>query len=344
MAKLPLALRSRWGFAQLLLDADADAQVAIDKCLPIPIDILSLLLAAGAKPPVNISDTDGRTLLMRSAMSGGHRKNCSFFLMLAQDLGQKTSREGRRYLSQTRALHRVYRCAGPSRPWHGTRTRPQYAIPCVYNYGPRWESFQHHHCCELLIDKQVVNHQNHDSWCPLHLASIHQHNAVRLLLIDVDLGAPSPLCRATAYGHTEIVELLLKVGADIHLSDTHGRTPLLLAADRGHLNVITALLGLCSLVGLAAHRQVRLDGACICYCSGPRQCRDLITRQGIPIASMYMATLRFRWLLSMLTLKWSAYCFLTVPTSIIQADRVVSLFEYYSGSSVCHLSCVRDQP
>lgn len=52
----------------------------------------------------------------------------------------------------------------------------------------------------------------------------------------------TPLIHACKAGKTELVELLIKHGADVNYSDDRGDTPLMWAAAYGHVNIVAALL------------------------------------------------------------------------------------------------------
>ena len=52
----------------------------------------------------------------------------------------------------------------------------------------------------------------------------------------------TPLHWAANRGHLDIVQALLKARADVNAKDEYGMTPLHLAAIRGHLGIIQALL------------------------------------------------------------------------------------------------------
>jgi len=62
------------------------------------------------------------------------------------------------------------------------------------------------------------------------------------LLTTPDTHGRSPLHVAAAHGHGRLVELLLGQGADINASDTAGWTALHLAARAGHLSMVQLLL------------------------------------------------------------------------------------------------------
>ena len=52
----------------------------------------------------------------------------------------------------------------------------------------------------------------------------------------------TPLHYAAKYGHIDVVQILLDVGADCNKSDELGYTPLHYAAKYGHINVVQILL------------------------------------------------------------------------------------------------------
>ncbi|CAG0910911.1 unnamed protein product, partial [Cyprideis torosa] len=50
------------------------------------------------------------------------------------------------------------------------------------------------------------------------------------------------LYEAAQHGHTDIVELLIKHGADVNILSTSGNTPLIVACTNGHADVVRVLL------------------------------------------------------------------------------------------------------
>ena len=57
-----------------------------------------------------------------------------------------------------------------------------------------------------------------------------------------DVYGRTPLMMAAEYGHLDVVKLLIDNGANINKTDVRGRTPLMMAASYGHLDVVKLLL------------------------------------------------------------------------------------------------------
>ena len=60
---------------------------------------------------------------------------------------------------------------------------------------------------------------------------------------EQDRGSRTPLHRAAEGGHIEVVEALLKAGANLEAQDEGSGTPLHRAAKGGHLEVVESLRG-----------------------------------------------------------------------------------------------------
>ncbi len=59
---------------------------------------------------------------------------------------------------------------------------------------------------------------------------------------QADEHGETPLYCAATYGYTNIVEALIKAGANANQADAHGRTPLYFAATYGYTNIVEALI------------------------------------------------------------------------------------------------------
>ena len=74
------------------------------------------------------------------------------------------------------------------------------------------------------------------------LSSVMVDVNCRELYVYGGFNDPTPLCEASAYGHTEVARLLLQNGADPEKTDTSGLTPLYWASIGGHKGVTELLL------------------------------------------------------------------------------------------------------
>jgi len=83
-------------------------------------------------------------------------------------------------------------------------------------------------------------------YSPLSFAAFNGHlNVVKVLIqstANPNVGQP-PLWSAAFSGHLKIVKLLLQAGADPNQCDRLGRSPLDIATERGHLDVVEVLKG-----------------------------------------------------------------------------------------------------
>ncbi|XP_052695674.1 kinase D-interacting substrate of 220 kDa-like [Crassostrea angulata] len=52
----------------------------------------------------------------------------------------------------------------------------------------------------------------------------------------------TPLTAACAFGHTQVVEELIKANGDVNLNNKYGKTPLTIALDRGHIDIVKVLI------------------------------------------------------------------------------------------------------
>jgi len=103
----------------------------------------------------------------------------------------------------------------------------------------------------LRFEPDLVNTFSPDGWTPLHLASFFGNiMVVEFLVVSrAEMGAESrnalknqPLNAATVSNKTDIVQFLLKKGADVHFAQHGGITPLHAAAHNGNDKVVRILL------------------------------------------------------------------------------------------------------
>jgi ankyrin repeat protein len=101
---------------------------------------------------------------------------------------------------------------------------------------------------ELPANSAALDMQMSDGLTPLIYAVISgRGDMVEALLkagADVDAKArdgSTALMKATLWGHSEIVEMLLRYGADTNVSDTDGWTPLKLAKELDHRQIVALL-------------------------------------------------------------------------------------------------------
>src|SRR5437016_4159120 len=93
-----------------------------------------------------------------------------------------------------------------------------------------------------LQNQEYLNEQDVGSQTPLHLVAVGGHIEVIEVLLkaganmeEQDMGSQTPLHRAAEGGHVEVVEALLKVGANKEAQNRGSCTPLHQAAERGHV-------------------------------------------------------------------------------------------------------------
>jgi ankyrin repeat protein len=98
-------------------------------------------------------------------------------------------------------------------------------------------------------NKKLVNAKDKDGNTPLYRAAANGHDQVVQLLLDkgAEIDAKNkyggtPLYRAAANGHDQVVQLLLDKGAEIDAKDEYVQTPLYRAAENGHDQVVQLLL------------------------------------------------------------------------------------------------------
>jgi ankyrin repeat protein len=111
----------------------------------------------------------------------------------------------------------------------------------------------YHDMAALLISHgaDVNKYTRDDIPCvPLHMACQYGHTRVAKLLLrngaNVDAVQTreniTSLCLAIRYLHADIALLLIESGASIHIQNTQGVTALMVAANRGLVDVIKVLV------------------------------------------------------------------------------------------------------
>ncbi|TRY97207.1 hypothetical protein DNTS_013710 [Danionella cerebrum] len=212
-----------------------------------------LLLEAGAE--VDRCDSDGRTAL-RAAAWGGHEEILLTLLKHGAEVDY-TDREGRTpliaaaYMGHKDAVEILLNAGADLNLADGDgRTALSVAALCVpAAAGGRG----HGEVVSLLLERGAeAEHKDRDGMTPLLLASYEGHEEVVELLLeagaDVDEssgGHPSaitPLLAAAAMGHAGTVNRMLFWGAAVDGIDGEGRTALCLAAAKGSVEVVQALL------------------------------------------------------------------------------------------------------
>src|SRR5947209_7667846 len=102
----------------------------------------------------------------------------------------------------------------------------------------------------LLKEKADVNAAQGDGTTALHWAAFRDDLEMAQLLIKAGadvrattrLGELTPLSMACKNGSAKMIQLLLNAGADVNSRDTHGTTPLMLAAASGSTEAVAVLL------------------------------------------------------------------------------------------------------
>jgi len=102
----------------------------------------------------------------------------------------------------------------------------------------------------LGADATLANAREAGSVRPLHVAATEGHAEVVDLLVKAGANVNAanqwgvtPIYLAAAWGRKEVVALLIARGADIHVKEQNGETPLQAATRKGHEGVMELLKG-----------------------------------------------------------------------------------------------------
>ncbi|XP_053335581.1 ankyrin repeat domain-containing protein 27 isoform X1 [Clarias gariepinus] len=101
----------------------------------------------------------------------------------------------------------------------------------------------------LQLDRLGVNSSSTDGFMPLHVAALHGHTALISLLIrhGANINAcngqnATPLHLACQNSHTQVVRSLVECNAKLNKKDQYGNTPLIQACLKGHEEIVAVLL------------------------------------------------------------------------------------------------------
>ncbi|XP_077974410.1 uncharacterized protein LOC120329316 isoform X2 [Styela clava] len=102
----------------------------------------------------------------------------------------------------------------------------------------------------LLSEGASVNEKDFYGLTPLHQACLRGNTLVVRVLLErpgilveaMDKQQMTPLHIAAVYGHNDIAELLMHMGANIRCKDEENGTPLHLASGEGHLEIVELLI------------------------------------------------------------------------------------------------------
>lgn len=109
-------------------------------------------------------------------------------------------------------------------------------------------------CQAMMVSKSRSNgHPDYSQefpkdWKAIHIAAYFGLSRAVMALLDKgadvdpkDMTGRTPLLLAAKKGHEAVINVLLEKGADINSTDTAGRTPLSIAAENGHDGVVLLL-------------------------------------------------------------------------------------------------------
>ncbi|NWU69425.1 ANR28 phosphatase, partial [Pterocles burchelli] len=130
------------------------------------------------------------------------------------------------------------------------------AVPAIAdNHGYtslHWACYNgHDSCVELLLEQEVFQKMEGNSFSPLHCAVINDNEGAAEMLIDTlgagivnstDSKGRTPLHAAAFTDHVECLQLLLSHNAQVNAVDSSGKTPLMMAAENGQTNTVEVLV------------------------------------------------------------------------------------------------------
>ncbi|NXS86082.1 ANR28 phosphatase, partial [Erpornis zantholeuca] len=109
----------------------------------------------------------------------------------------------------------------------------------------------HDSCVELLLEQEVFQKMEGNSFSPLHCAVINDNEGAAEMLIETlgagivnstDSKGRTPLHAAAFTDHVECLQLLLGHSAQVNAVDSSGKTPLMMAAENGQTNTVEVLV------------------------------------------------------------------------------------------------------
>ncbi|KAI5100390.1 ankyrin repeat domain-containing protein 27 isoform X2, partial [Silurus meridionalis] len=112
--------------------------------------------------------------------------------------------------------------------------------------------------CTLQTDRLGVNSSNADGFTPLHVAALHGHTVLVSMLIrhGANINAcnslnATPLHLACQNSHTQVVSSLVECNAKLNKKDQFGNTPLIQACLKGNEEIVAVLMESAASLNLA---------------------------------------------------------------------------------------------
>ncbi|MEE6465994.1 hypothetical protein FKM82_006784 [Ascaphus truei] len=242
-----------------LLIGNADVQTAVDihdgnGQTPLMLSVLNghtecvySLLNKGAN--VDAKDKWGRTALHRGAVTG--HEEC------VEALLQHTANFLLRDCRGRTPIHLAAACGhiGVLGALLQTAVSVDIVPAIADNRGYtslHWACYNgHDSCVELLLEQEVFQKMEGNTFSPLHCAVINDNEGAAEMLIDtlgtsivnsVDSKGRTPLHAAAFTDHVECLQLLLSHNAQVNAVDSSGKTPLMMAAENGQTNAVEVLV------------------------------------------------------------------------------------------------------